>query len=345
MKTIKKIFGLLILSFALVWCASCNDEWTEEQYEHYISFKAPLGDNGVSQISVRYKPDGEVTYRLPLIVSGSTTNDKDIAVHVAVDSDTLQQLNMERFQSRTDFYFKELGAQYFTMPETANIKAGENTGLLDIDFSLNGIDLTDKWVLPLTIVDNPAYTPNPRKHYRKALLYVIPFNDYSGVYGATALKTYLDGDESAPALVKSELPTYVVDENTVFFYAGTVDENNKDRGLYKIHAAFDTTDMTVTLTTGNSAMSFTSSGTPTFSIDENMDETRPYLLHRYVIIRGINYEYKDYTSVPGHSLRYVVKGDITMERKINTQIPDEDQAIEWLQRAMSNEQCTMNNEQ
>lgn len=28
-------------------------------------------------------------------------------------------------------------------------------------------------------------------------------------------------------------------------------------------------------------------------------------------------------------LEYVVKGSLTMERKINTQIPDEDQAIEW----------------
>ena len=28
-------------------------------------------------------------------------------------------------------------------------------------------------------------------------------------------------------------------------------------------------------------------------------------------------------------IEYVVKGSLTMERKVNTQIPDEDQAIEW----------------
>jgi hypothetical protein len=332
METIKKILGLLLLPAALVWCASCNDEWTEEQYEHYISFKAPLGDNGVSQISVRYKADGVVTYRLPLIVSGSTDNDRDITVHVAVDSDTLKQLNEERFQSRTDFYYKELGASYFTMPETANIKAGENTGLIDIDFTLNGIDLTDKWVLPLTIVDNPAYgyTSNPRKHYRKALLYVVPFNDYSGLYSTPGLKMYFKGAESSDgALVKNELPTYVVDEETIFFYAGMVDESRVDRDLYKIKASFDPKSGKITLTADNPDMKFESKGAPIFVLDENMDANLPYLLHRYITIMGINYEFTDYTNVPGQSLTYVVQGSITMERKINTQIPDEDQAIEW----------------
>jgi hypothetical protein len=33
--------------------------------------------------------------------------------------------------------------------------------------------------------------------------------------------------------------------------------------------------------------------------------------------------------VPGVDIQYTVQGVITMERKINTQIPDEDQAIEW----------------
>lgn len=60
-----------------------------------------------------------------------------------------------------------------------------------------------------------------------------------------------------------------------------------------------------------------------------MDATRPYLKHRYVIINNIDYYYSDYTAVAGTSVRYHVKGTLTLSRKINTQIPDEDQAIEW----------------
>jgi hypothetical protein len=249
---------------------------------------------------------------------------------VAVDSDTLQQLNLERFQSRTDFYYRELGDRYFNMPETVNIKAGENTAMIPVDFELSGIDLTDKWVLPLTIVDGPSYSyqSNPRKHYNKALLYVTPFNDYSGIYGGTALKTYFKGDESGAAIVKSEIPVYVVDENTVFFYAGTVDENRIDRSKYKIYATFDGETKSITLRADDPEINFTASN-PTFSIKETMDATRPYLLHRYLTISGLEYEYTDYTIIPGQTIDYVVTGTMSMERKINTQIPDEDQAIEW----------------
>ena len=33
--------------------------------------------------------------------------------------------------------------------------------------------------------------------------------------------------------------------------------------------------------------------------------------------------------LPGTPISYTVEGTVNMERKINIQIPDEDQAIEW----------------
>jgi hypothetical protein len=67
---------LLIVPFL----AACNDEWKEEQYEHYISFKAPLNDNGVTAVYVpftRHDDNGQPLYgrtglshyELPVIVS------------------------------------------------------------------------------------------------------------------------------------------------------------------------------------------------------------------------------------------------------------------------------------
>lgn len=327
----KNKYRLLSLLAVLIGFSACNDEWKDEQFEHYVSFKAPLDSKGVSQINIRYKPDGQVTYQLPLIVSGSTTNATDLTVGVAVDPDTLATLNTERFQSRTDLYYRELNSTFFTMPATVNIKAGENTALLNIDFTLGDIDLVDKWMLPLTITDDPAsgYVANPRKHYKKALLRVMPFNDYSGIYSGTALKTFLKGYENDAAIVKSEVPVYVVDENTVFFYAGTVDESRIDRRNYKIYAAFDRQTKTVTLTAEDPNIDFHVNGTPVFVVEETMDAVRPYLLHRYVTVSKIDYSYTDYTAVPNASISYTVRGSLILERKINTQIPDEDQAIEW----------------
>ncbi len=328
----KKRYSILLSLLAgLLLFSSCNDEWTEEQYERYISFKAPLNEQGVTRIYVRYTEDSISTYRLPVVVSGSTTNDQDMTVHVAIDPDTLARLNIEQYQSRTELYYEELTNEYFSMPETVEVRAGENTSLLNIDFSLNDIDLVDKWLLPLTVTDDPSYdyVAHPRKHYKKALLRVMPFNDYSGIYSGTALKTYLKGYEDDAAIVKSEVPVYVVDENTVFFYAGTVDEDRTDRRNYKINAMFNEQTKQVALTADNPDMEFQVYGTPVFTVEETMDATRPYLLHRYVTISNIDYSFTDYTSVPNANISYTVRGSLILERKINTQIPDEDQAIEW----------------
>src|SRR5690606_10020065 len=238
----KSYIQLFFLSLLVVFSA-CNDEWKDEQFENYISFKAPLGNEGVSNIYVRYRGSEKAIFQQPLIVSGSKTNDKNITVHVGVDPDTLGVLNFERFQNREDYYYKQLDNQYFAIPSTMSIKAGEDIGLLPIEFTFKDIDMVDKWVLPLTILEDPSYgyKAHPRKHYRKALLRVNPFNDYSGTYSGTALKVVMEGYESEAAVVKDEIRSYVVDENTIFFYAGNIDEDRQDRQNYKIYASFNET--------------------------------------------------------------------------------------------------------
>lgn len=320
----------LFLFALLIICASCNDEWKEEQFENYVSFKAPLTNEGIANIYVRYRGDEKTTFQQPLIVSGSTTNDRDMTVHIAVDPDTLNVLNYERFQNREDFYYRELGSQYFAFPSTVDIKAGENTALMAIDFTLKDIDMVDKWVLPLTLVDDASYNykANPRKHYRKALLRINPFNDYSGTYSGTALKTSMEGYENETPIVKEEIRSYVVDENTIFFYAGNIDEERQDRRNYKVYATFNETGG-VTFRADNPDMKFSVNKDASYTVTEQMDAVRPYLLHRYITINNIDYQFTDYTMVPDVDIKYIVTGSLILERQLNTQIPDEDQAIEW----------------
>ncbi len=327
-----KPFILSLSLMLLLICSSCNDEWTEEQFEKYISFKAPITSGGVSDIYIRYKEDEKTTFQLPLLVSGSTTNAQNRTVHITVDSDTLDVLNYERFQNREDFYYRELNSEYYTFPSDVEIKAGENTSLMPLDFTLKDIDMVEKWVLPLTIEENQSYVANPRKHYRKALLRINPFNDYSGTYSGTALKTVMEGNEGSTPIVKEEVESYVVDENTVFFYAGNIDEDRQDRRNYKVYATFDETGNgtgTVTLYTDNPDMNFQVNKEATYTITEQMDEVRPYLLHRYLTINNIDYEFSDYSMVSGVDINYKVSGSLILERQLNTQIPDEDQQIEW----------------
>lgn len=326
----KKSTILHVLLALLITCGACNDEWKDEQFENYVSFKAPLTDQGVTNIYVRYRGDEKTTFFQPLIVSGSTTNPRDMTVRVAVDPDTLEVLNFERFQNRQDFYYRELSSQYFNFSPTVPIKAGENTALLAIDFTLKDIDMVDKWVLPLTIVDDASgsYQANPRKHYRKALLRINPFNDFSGTYSGTALKTSMEGYENETPIVKEEIRSYVVDENTIFFYAGNIDEERQDRRYYKIYATFNETGG-VTFWADNPQMKFSVNRDASYTITEQMDAVRPYLLHRYITINNIDYQFTDYTMVPDVDINYKVSGSLILERQLNTQIPDEDQAIEW----------------
>lgn len=337
----KKLYILMTLLSLILVGTSCNDEWKDEQYSQYIGFRSPLNSQGVTEIYVPYSRkdttgnyiigQGRSSYDLPVIVSGSTTNQKDITVHVALDPDTLSTLNEARYQSRTDLYYHDMN-QYATLPETAQIKAGEDVGLLNIAFDFRGIDMSEKWVLPITVVDNPSYgyQSNPRKNYRKALLRIMPFNSFSGNYSGTALLNYIKGDEGNGSIVTSTITGYAVNENTVFFYAGTIDENRTDRKNYKIYATFNgTTNGSIAFRCDNPNVNFTNNKEASFRIIEEMDDVRPYLKHRYIIISNIDYEYTDYTSVPGSGITYTVKGSLTLERNINTQIPDEDQAIEW----------------
>ena len=312
---------------------SCNSEWDEEQYEQYISFKAPVGDKGVTDIYVRYKQGGEATYRLPMIVSGSLPNGKDRTVHIAVDTDTLDILNAARF-GREDLYYVALESNRYAFPSTVDIPAGTFSTLLDITFNLDNIDLFKKWVLPLSIADDPSYNyeGHPRKNYAKALLRVLPFNDYSGTYSTTAMQVYIknrDGSiDKSEAIPTTTRTAYVVDENTVFFYAGAMDEDLIDRDKYKIKFHFEPDgEKLVKITSDNDKIKLNQLKETSYTIAEVPDVTRPYLLHRYVTF-SVDSEFVDYTSA-NEEIPYYVTGVLTLERNINTQIPDEDQAIEW----------------
>lgn len=310
--------------------SSCNDEWEEEQYENFIAFKAPLNNDGVSDIFVRYKGDQPSLFQQALVVSGSLDNGSDVLVNVALDPDTLQTLNYVRFQNREDFYYKSLKSEYFNFGPNVKFVSGENTALLDIDFTFSDIDMSDKWVLPLTVLEDPngRYRPHPRKHYKKALLRINPFNDYSGSYSGTAMKIVMEGYEDETPIVKDQVVGYVVNENEVFFYAGNIDETRQDRKNYKVFASFQE-DGEVKLRSDNPEIDFVVNQKASYTISEQMDAVRPYLLRRYLTIKNIDYEFTDYTMVPNIELRYKVSGSLVLERRINTQIPDEDQAIEW----------------
>lgn len=330
----KNIYYLFLVLISAICCVSCNNEWESEQYMQLVSFKTEPDANGVAYAHLRYFPEGRVTYQLPLIISGSTPNVRSRTIHIGLDLDTMDVLNREQYGYREELYFKILDPKCYSFPETIEIPAGEFYATLPIEFALGDLDQSDKWVLPLIILDDPSYNyqANPRKYYRKAILRVNPFNDYSGTYNGTLFKIILEGDTKNP-LTLSEHRSFVVDDKTIFFYAGTRNIDSQDRKLYKVFIEF--TDERVDLLTkklriysDNPNINLKVIGQPSYTIEEEMDATKPYLKHIYITL-NLAYDFVDYTTVPGNVIRYSVSGSLSMQRDLNTLIPDEDQQIQW----------------
>lgn len=333
----KTIYHYLIALAAVLIYSSCNNEWEKELYKNAISF----AQNGIQDVHIRYKVGGKVTYQLPVVVSGSRENEKDYLVKVAIDRDTLNTMNFERFRYRDDLYYKYLDEQFWSAPKEVVIPAGKNTATLDIDFTLSEINMSQHWILPLTIVDDPSYEANHRKHYRKAMLNIIPFNDYSGKYSATTGLIYnkalggIEKDKNPQNMASRTL--YVVDENSVFFYAGLTEEELQIRELYKINTTFTMNDYTdedgsksgfVVLSAPNADKIGFKQISGTVNIRTEKDAVILDLEHTYIQLT-LQYEYTHLIPNSSAKIDYIFKGTMTMERKRYKNIPDENQATIW----------------
>lgn len=333
----KAIYRYLMFFITILSCVSCNKEWEGEHYKKMISF----AQNGVIDLHIRYKNDGKVTYNVPIVVSGSQKSSNNYLVKVGIDKDTLAVLNFERFRKRDDLYFTYLDEKFWNIPSyEVLIPSGKDIGLLPISFDLTGINMSQKWILPLTIVDDSGYETNHFKHFRKSLLNIIPYNDYSGSYGATAGYVYnkaLGGLSDPNPQTVATRQLYVVDEQSAFFYAGLTEDELKERELYKINVSFYMNDHaeedgsvrgTVLLEAPNKDKIKFISKPGTVKIKKEIDPVLTYLEYTLTTLT-MEYEYSYLIPNTSATIDYIFKGDLIMKRTRNTTIPDEDQGMSW----------------
>lgn len=345
----KKYLLSLNLVCLILFTVSCNKDWADEQYEQYVSIVAPMNWNSCTPIYLRYKGDGKAIYELPIEVTGSTNNTVDRNVYLQEDLDTLNDMNVAKFgHYRKDFYFQAYDKKKYKLPDVVKIPKGVSKVIAKIEFDLNGIDMNEKWVLPLSLVDDDSYNydPHPRKNYSEAILKINPFNDFSGAYStSTQTVTLVDENNVAigDAMTTDKRTAYVVDENTVFFYAGLMSEELEDRHKYKIKVRFlnpeaeDSSLKKIEVFCDNAE----EIGFELHTVPEELkystavidDSVYPYLEHHYVTI-NIDYSFNDISSAKDSDgkvvpIRYRATGVMILERNINTLIPHEDQAIQW----------------
>lgn len=318
-----KYLYYLIGLFLLIAISACNKEWEDELFTKYVAF----GKNGVVQVYVKYKEaGGNIPVKIPVVLSGSTANNTDVTINIALDKDTLTNLNFDRFRLREDLYFKELPTDFYSFKSLiTTIPKGENTGYITINLELDGIDLVNKYILPLQIVSTSIYSPSILKYYRKSLISIIPFNDYSGKYSvAGAVWDRTKNENSQTALTVPFRNAWVVNEKAIFFYAGVTEEEAMDRAIYKISATFNP-DSTVTLTSSDPVINFAQQK-GTYTVSKRMDEVQPYLEKTYTTVY-LEYQYDDITN-PAFPLKYRFAGSMILEKIKNIQIPEEEQQVQ-----------------
>lgn len=322
----KKLILYTVIALLGVTFYACEDEWKSEQYQKYVSFVR----SGYTETYLNTNTqDGVIHYKIPIEISGSTMSDKNVTVEVDLDTDTLVGHNRTMYYTRDDLFFRQLSDQYYSFPNgtSVTIPAGENIGYLDIDFRINNLDLVEKYILPLKISSTSEYVPSPKKHYKKTLMRIIPFNFFSGTYSAGAGTITAEGDATPTSMATREMR--FVNDSTVFFYAGLCEEDARDRATYKVRAKFNA-DNTLTFTADSAKIEFTPEPDKcNWNIKEEMDALQPYLMIRTVTME-LQYSYKD-VSNPNYTVKYTLKGSYTLERRRNTQIPEEDQQeiFEW----------------
>ncbi len=342
-----KIINLIVAMAALTFCFSCNNEWEDEQFAHYVGFKAPINADGCTTIYVKYKaptaeePNPTVHYKLPLVVSGSTLHSGNIAAKVELDPDSLEVLNIKNIgERRQDIWYRDLSDNTLhdgkdrvitEFPTTVNIPAGQSVALLDLEFDLSDLNQSHRWILPLRVAENqPGYSANTRKHYNNALLHVVPFNDYSGTFVSSAMqgRPVINGSVNVNAIpyTVSEKTLYATGDKTAFFYAGGIDHTYKQRDAYRVDIEFGEAG-SLKWTAANPELKFSvKPGSDSYITPAEPDPLKPYLVRKSVIIQATYYMTDKTGGVP---VDYEFKGVMTMQRTINTQIPDEDQAIQW----------------
>lgn len=104
----KNVYYLFLGLVVVICCTACNKEWEDEQYLQMASFKANVNAQGVTTAYVRFKPGGVVKYSVPVIMSGSTMNEKARTIHVGLDPDTLARLNKEQYGHRPGIVFSTI---------------------------------------------------------------------------------------------------------------------------------------------------------------------------------------------------------------------------------------------
>lgn len=232
---------LLTLFVAIGMCTACDEGLPDEIFVKHVL----INQNGFREYELNYVNTPIKDTIISVAVNGSSRLDRDVRVDLAVNPDTLDGYNWEKYRNDRSLYYEMLPETCYSFEgEGIVIRAGTEYSDVPIRFYLDKIDKEKNYILPISIVNVSEFSIGDPK-YSTILMNVILSNEYSGTYSLSgAIREVSTGDYMD---VRMSRTLRVVDPATVSFYAGNTAENAVNRENYRIDMTVNP-DSTLTFT-------------------------------------------------------------------------------------------------
>lgn len=223
----KKTIYICLFALIAILLQSC-DNLSDELFEK----KVYLTKNEWVDVELNIPATGIIDFPVAVGVSGTSENDKNVTVKLAVDSAALSQYNFDKYRRDSLLYYTLLPEAAFTIPEELVITSGEDLAVAHLTIDMSKLtDLYADYVLPLKIESASNYAVS--EEYAVGLYHIVFTNSFSGTYSGSisiadvqAKNGYVIGANKSTVANKT---LYAISHDECFFYAGKYDRTNKER--------------------------------------------------------------------------------------------------------------------
>lgn len=304
-----KIMKGVAAAAVLFGAASCSDDL---DYELFTKYTYLMNNGWQENIEMEINEDNTVDLPVYFGVNGTTGNNKDISLTLAVDEDTLADYNFDKNKYDEESYYLLLPEDCYAFDKTVyTIPAGSLNagGVCKIDLNkLREHNIYAEYVLPIKIATSEGEPVGPSK-YTKALYFLNLKNEYSGIYSGNGNMKQIGTSYTTQATGKQ---LYAISRKECYLYAGNVDRTTTGRSSFILNLHFND-DGTIKLTALNDAIELKEiSGTYNFKFYENTSDTRKLVMMTTLYLK---YEYKDIT-ITDRDVRYSYEATLTKSEDV-----------------------------
>lgn len=230
----RTFFGLVPILLILFTTISCSDDLNYELFKKYTYL---LKNGWQDNIPMKLTDDNKVNLNVAFGVNGTTGNDKNIALSLAVSPDTLNNFNFDKYKNDSAAYYTILPADCYKFDKTSyTIPAGQlsSSAMVTIDMTklADNYNIYNQYVLPLKIASSVGELKGPSK-YSQALYLLNLENKWSGFYsGSGMLKANYEGGTYNKEVSGKQL--YAISNKECYMYAGPYERDSKHHGDFVI---------------------------------------------------------------------------------------------------------------